>query len=63
MFLLFHELKGESQKSFFCLGDSEHLCVVLAAKIMSKHSLSKLTSAWHIVNAINMFENIIESII
>ena len=35
----------------------------LAAKIMSKHLLSKLTVSCHIVNAVYMFENIIESVI
>lgn len=46
-------------KGFFSLDT----CMVLAAKIMSKHLLSKLTIACHIVNAINMFENTIESVI
>lgn len=35
----------------------------LAGKIMSKHLLSKLTVACHIVNAVYMFENTIESVI
>ena len=46
-------------KGFFSLDT----CMVLAAKIMSKHLLSKLTIACHIVNAINRFENTIESVI
>lgn len=37
--------------------------MVLAAKITSKHLLSKLTIACHIVNTVNMFENTIESVI
>lgn len=38
-------------------------CMELAGKIMSKHLLSKLTVACHIVNAVYMFENTIESVI
>lgn len=38
-------------------------CMELAAKIMNKHLLIKLTVACYIVNAVNKFENTIESVI